>query len=202
MVYIGFDKTDLSQQKFYFDDSQVLTSNPPKYKVYYVDNEFDTDFVEVKNVFKLKPAPADKREKFGVQKSIKEETVIKAPETLTENITATTNENNTIKIEIPKIPESTVVEIQGTKKRGRPKKETKETTKVIEHVQIPVIQNKEPSKFEYKVITEELDNYESLENILNEYGKECWELCGFEIYKEGIFTKKSATILCVLKKRI
>lgn len=190
MIYIGFDKTDLSSQKFYFDDSEILTSNPPKYKVWYVDDEHVIDYVTCSNVFKLKPAPADKQKEF-----IKEETVVQVPIINEQkNITSNSKESTNIKVE----PIETKAEIKESepiakKKPGRKKKEH-----VIETPISTTVITNEIRKFEYKVLNEYFNSADDIENMLNEHGKDGWELYGFEIYKTGLVKY----IICVLKRNL
>jgi hypothetical protein len=54
MEWIGINKADPSQRKFEFDDSRVLTSDPPQYSVRFLDNN-EVSSVVCDNVFKLKP---------------------------------------------------------------------------------------------------------------------------------------------------
>ena len=185
MVKIGFDKTDFENRKFYFDDTEVLMSNPPKYKVWYVDNEHDVDYVLCSNVFVLKLAPKDKQ-KNNV--SEKQEIHVSSP---TKSITKTSDKQETIKVE-PVETEAKINESEPPvkKKPGRKKKEQTNITQISD----------ETRKFAYKVIDVHIMDIEEIQNMLNEYGQDGWELCGFEVYKNGLI--KPNSILCVLKRKI
>lgn len=192
MVKIGIDKTDPLGRKFYFDDSMVLTSNPPKYKVSYVDDESDIDYILCKDVFVLKPAPANKqpqpkehthtvnvKENINNVQVIDKNTLSKSTIRVPENTSITTEENNN------------VVEKQ-KKKPGRKKKEP-----TVEN-EVNVDTSNEIRNFEYIVIDEHFNDSDELQDMLNKYGQDGWELCGFEIYKSGLINPNS--ILCVLKR--
>lgn len=209
MLKIGFDKTDPNYQKFFFDDDTVLTSNPPKYKVWYMDDNGDIDYSNVdyvvcSNVFYLKPATIQLPQKQQPKIEHVQPQKVEGTLTSTEPISEST-------IKIPEQPKTTIdlneVEIiPQKKKRGRPKKETKtseSTTHVLPsgicvgHVDYKL---EHPEyKYEYKVIEESFFNDEDIEKILNEYGEERWELCGFEIYKTGLI--QSNRIIMILKRR-
>lgn len=195
MLKIGFDKSDPNYRKFYFDDSQVLTSNPPKYKIWYVDDESDIDFIECSKVFYLKPAQVQKQEHVEpIQETTVKVKPVESPQLTLSN--STYLEKSTIAQ--PETPKITVdlnqVNIIPKKKRGRPKKD-----KVVEEVykETDNISNSKLS-YEYKVIDEYLKDGVELETILNEHGDDGWELCGFEIYKTGL--TKQNTILCIFKR--
>ena len=204
MLKIGFNKKDPDCRKFYFDDSTVLTSNPPNYKVWYLDDENDIDYVFCSDVFYLKPAP--NQPKNEIEKSL--EQVVQNNQ-LSGKITAPIDD--TIKqstISKPEPPKDTIyldkvdiisdgkkVEIvTQPKKRGRKKKETEEKSITSTCSCDTSIQ------FEYKVIDEYLETYEKLEIILNEMGQDGWELCGFEIFKTGI--TKPNSVMCIMKRRL
>ena len=61
MRKIGIDKRDPSYRHFYYDDDVILSSNPPKYKINYVDDENDIDYVDCKYVIKIKDMPVVKQ---------------------------------------------------------------------------------------------------------------------------------------------
>ena len=203
MLKIGFNKTDPECRKFYFDDDEVLTSLPPKYKIRYVDDETDIDYVPCSEVFFLKPANLENKQ------NVVQTPVVKVEE---EVPTLTSPSTQVSTIHVPETPKTTIqvdgveflkngkpVEVKTEpKKRGRKKKEPE---KVV--VDVQTIQNSGEthvkSEFEYKVVDEYLDGDNELENMLNTYGKDGWELCGFEIYKTGIY--KQSSILCILKRR-
>lgn len=185
MIKIGISKLDSSFRHFYFDDSHVLTSNPPKYKIWYVDDEEkEIKFINCSDVIAIKNAPDEMQvDKTPVQP---EPVKINGDNLTTQNPSPIKVESSditaTIKIEEPK---------KEPKKRGRKKKET--TT------QTPSTQIIVNSKYEYKVIDEELYDDEELETILNEYGDEGWEVCGFETYKDKFITN-TVRIICILKR--
>lgn len=196
MLKIGFNRTDPTSRKFYYDDSQVLTSNPPKYKVTYVDNENDIDYVECSKVFYLKPANIEDYKKQS-QSRLKSTPAKKT-------------------VEKTKKTEPTIAEVSNTKetlkKRGGRKKkdvgvvDTTSDGVSVSATSLPATQaviqvdNVVGLKFEYKVLDESFENTEELQNTLNELGESGWELCGFETYRTNLFNKPTSAV-CVLRKR-
>lgn len=198
MLKIGFNKTDPDCRKFYFDDSMVLTSNPPKYKIWYMDDENEIDYIVCSDVFYLKPAPNQtvEEKQQPVQQKNMSGTITSNVMTETSTISAPEPVKDTIyldKVDVVSNNEKVEIVTQ-PKKRGRKKKET-ETQNITSSEQI-----NNSREFEYKVIDEYFESGDELESVLNTHGKDGWELCGFEIYKPKI--TKPTTILCILKRRI
>lgn len=189
MINIGIDKTDLTFRHFYFDDEQILTSNPPKYKVWYDENMEDVSYILCSNVISLKkkkpePKPID-------------EPVIKVEESITavkldDNIISTNN--------VQTFEFQDIVNDAPKRKRGRPKGSTKKQpiTNITTHNIEKVVEN---VKYEYCVISDEFNSKLELETQLNMYGSDGWELCGFEIYKQKLIST-NLEILCILKRKI
>lgn len=187
MRKIGFDKRDSQYRKFYFDDDIMLSSNPPKYKVWYVDDENEIDYIECQNVFYLKPAPVQP------QSNKKDESTTVVNDSIS-NISKSTKEDNVIKIDNQENTNTSIIE-QPKKKRTYKKKTQTElsSSETCETCEI--------RKFEYKIIDEPFISDSDIQNTLNSYGQGGWELCGFEIYKTGI-VKSSNNIICILKRKI
>ena len=62
MIWIGINRNDPEQRKFEFDDSIVLTSDPPQYSIRFLDNN-EISSTLCSDVFKLKPVtPFKKKE--------------------------------------------------------------------------------------------------------------------------------------------
>ena len=201
MLKIGFDKNDPECRKFYFDDDMVLTSNPPKYKIWYVDDETDIDYVPCADVFFLRPVNIEK-EHVQTPIKVKKETksqILTSPSTEVSTIHVPEPPKTTIQIDdVEFVKNGKPVEIKTEpKKRGRKKKEQEKNVDNVQTVQNNVEVHVKP-EFEYKVIDEYLNDVDDLENMLNTYGRDGWELCGFEIYKTGIY--KQTSILCILKR--
>ena len=181
MIKIGIDKSNNSFRKFYFDDSQVLTSNPPKYKIWYVDDEEDYTFIECSKVFAIKNAP-DEMQQTSPSPSIEKidgtDLVAKEPTPII--TTKEEIEKNNIVVDQPK----------PKRKPGRPKKVSEPTPSPTTKM----------SKFEYKILDEPIDDLDDFENMLNEYGDDGWEVCGFEIYKIGGILSTNMNMICILKR--
>lgn len=183
---IGIDKRDPSYRHFYYDDSEILTSNPPKYKVCYIDvegDESDIDYIECSNVVCIKTV---------VDKQSQTESDVVIINTTEEN-KKNTKETTPKKKGRKKSTAETDVDIKVPTNQS-----TESITDTTQHTEIDFskIMN---IKFEYKTINFDFSSIDELTNMLNEYGESGWELCCSEIYSEGlIFDKKK--ILCIFKK--
>lgn len=184
MKKIGFDKRDIEFRKFYFDDDEVTSSNPPKYVVRYIDNEKDIDYIECDNVFYLKPVniQENKHNEINLDKSLE----VEKPEI---------DDNSKLKLTQKKSDGDIKDEV---KEEPIKKKRTYTKKKLIEKEESIVKENKS-DKIEYKVIDEIFTSDDDIQNMLNTYGEEGWELCGFDIYHTGL-VKSNTNIICILKK--
>lgn len=214
MLKIGFDRRDYECRKFYFDDSAILTSNPPRYKVWYVDDETEVDYIECEYVFVLKSvknkdnepsAKSPSKKSTPTPNTVKEEKSVNIVESVTENAV----ENvvvETPKEESSKIDNITHIDpeiVKGVQAIIKPKR-TRTSTKTIKITPKPKTESTTIQiadvKYEYKVVDDYFNDSDNLEKILNDYGKDGWELCGFEIYKNGL--TKPNSILYILKKQM
>lgn len=194
MIKIGIDKTDMSFRHFFFNDSEVLTSNPPKYKIWYVDDEEDVSFIECSKVITLKNQDGSiiQKQDNTSNTSTQPNLVIEEVNTYETYIDENAKEIEHVEIEHKEEP-IVITDTQPEKrKRGRPKGSFK--VKTVETPQIV-----ENNLFEYQVKDWELND--EFENKLNEKGKEGWELCGFEIYRPKILSGDNK-VLCVFKRKI
>lgn len=198
MKWIGFDRNDPNSRKFEFDDETILTSNPPKFEVKYIDNN-EIGYIECSNVFKLKPVKNKQSQKpiENVQNNIivEEENNNIFPQGVDEDIQ---NEIlNELKPKNVQIVEPVVQKETVKKKPTRKKKEeiVIPTTETEEHnINIPFTTN---HKYEYTSILDEFVNKESLEKTLNELGNDGWEMINFEIVPA---TFNSSKVFCILKR--
>lgn len=180
MKKIGIDKRDPNYRHFTYDDSEILTSDPPKYKVVYEDDENDIDYVECSYVICIKTIDDGivvTNKKPDVE--IKSEKVEKVEKVVKE----------------PKPVKKQVVVEEPKKKQTRKKK----TENVIEVEAVSVDETTIRNSFKYKVIEYEFTQVDELEKYLNELGVDGWELCGFNIYKKGLFT--SNYIMGIIKRK-
>lgn len=233
---IGFDMTDAESRKFYFDDSRVLTSNPPQYKVWYLDDTSDQEFVLANNVFVLKRVPESELEEVCIRLGISYTPPVTSSTTIIENkveykeekqdtFTSDSNRPKPI-MEIKVLPQEKteiinedVVEEAPKKKRGRPKK-TLIGKNGFPHVggkgsHCPSVKKEDtvelpnggsmicidPGKFEYMVVDEVMDITDEFSNTLNEYGGDGWEMCGFNVYREGLLSSE-LRVMCIFKRRV
>ena len=180
MLKIGLDKTDKTFRKFEYDDERKY-GNPLVYKVLY---EETGDYGEVlcSNVISIKMSYNRKNHFLDIPKYVEGK-----------------------KVEEPKVVETpTSVE---TPKPVEKKKTTKsKTTKKSEPLTGKAAEVKEPvieltptlyKSYEYDVIM--IDNINHIEDIkskLNEYGKDGWEVCGFQTVNKVI----SCQMVIILKK--
>lgn len=184
MKKIGFDKRDSEFRKFYFDDDEITSTNPPKYIVKYIDNEKDIDYIECDNVFYLKPANIqdNKNKEIDTDKSLdfkKSEIEIKS--------------------EPKHVQKKSEVDIKSEVKEEQPKKKRTYVKKKSVEKEETIVKEKKFDKIEYKVIDEAFTSDDDIQNMLNTYGEEGWELCGFDIYHTGL-VKSNTNIICILKK--
>lgn len=189
MRKIGIDRRDIFYRHFYFDDNDVLASNPPRYKIWYVDDENDIDYIDCSEVIKIKDAPVTNENKSTID--INNEEKAATP----------------LKSSDDKVSTESINEQSKPKKRGRKKKSVGYTDDKIENtkpIQTPISSSSftlEPSnlKFEYKAFTVDFSSIQELVNTLNEYGEDGWELCSSELYSEGVFFDKKK-VFCIMKK--
>lgn len=204
MIKIGFDKRDPDMRKFYYDDNSVLTSNPPKYKIWYVDDITDIDYVDVSQIFVFKSVPPDDEiyGQLGVSPDFitQPQTIIETPKLV-----------NEVK-QIPQ-PEPNFEEVKPVqKKRGRPRKnkpseteqknpiQTTNITTTDTNTSIRLSAPKTNGKVIYEVVDDlDLDDVEEFNEKLNELGKAGWDMCGFETYRTGIIQPEIKCI-CIFKK--
>ena len=174
MLKIGLDKTDKTYRHFEYDDERRY-GNPQVYKVLYEETGC---FGEVlcSNVISIKKSSNTHNHflDIPVYSDVKNDDVVK-PEP---------------KAVVNEIPEK-VVE---TKPAKEEKKKTKSTKSKTKETLVPLagepIENKEvklegvptlPKSYEYDVLV--IDNISYVEDIkykLNEFGKDGWEVCGFQ----------------------
>lgn len=213
MIKIGFDKRDPDMRKFYYDDSSVLTSNPPKYKIWYVDDITDIDYVDVSQIFVFKSVPPDDEiyGKLGISPGFvaPQPIIIETPQPKNEvkQITPTVESKPLPKFE-PDFEDTKPVQ----RKRGRPRKnkpteteqknpvQTTNITTTDTHTSIRLDVPKTNEKVIYKVIDDiDLSDVEEFNDKLNELGKDGWDMCGFETYRVGII-QPEVKCICIFKK--
>jgi hypothetical protein len=174
MLKIGMDKTDKNFRKFEYDDERMY-GNPKMFKVLYEETGI---FGEVlcSNVISVRKSTNTHNHflDIPVYNENKQEVDVKPVSNLVVNET--------------QIVESTV-EKKKTKSSTKSKAKTKDaplTGKTIE-VKEPVIEitSVSPASYEYDVLV--VDNISYTEDIkykLNEFGKDGWDVCGFQIVQK------------------
>lgn len=195
MRKIGIDKRDPTYRHFYFDDSEVLSSNPPKYKIWFVDDENDVDYIECSKVLKIKDA--------AVETQTANDDAIKI-DSIQDKIADIAIPAHP-KDEVDKLSDKVVKEQPEPKKRGRKKKPVEDNSIKVENNETtqatisPLVVEQPNLKFEYKAFNVDFSSVDELVDLLNEYGEDGWELCTSEIYSGGmIFDKKK--IFCIMKR--
>lgn len=200
MKWIGFDKSDSEQRKFEFDDSNVLTSNPPQYSVRLLDTNEITS-VHCSNVFKLKPVKPLKR----TQQNNKPEVIIPMEEPKLDEFDDDTK--NSILDELkPKwnndITTKTIptLSMDNNVEHNTLKIEEKETGISIDMKLLKENIGKLNTnhKYEYKTLLVDLEHIETFEETLNKLGDERWEMINFSI-TQSILPNKSR-LFCIMKR--
>ena len=173
MLKIGLDKTDRDFRKFEYDDERMF-GNPLMFKVLY---EETGGFGEVlcSNVISVKKSNNTHNHFLDIpvyKKKVDSNTLV-TPEPVSQAENVDSQEKKKAK--------------STSKSKSKAKSDTiKLTGKSIE-VQEPILKVEttdcsNTKSFEYDVLT--IDNISYTEDIryrLNEYGKDGWELCGFQI---------------------
>ena len=191
MLKIGLDKTDKNFRKFEYDDERKY-GNPLVYKVLY---EETGDYGEVlcSNVISIKNSNNIRNHFLDIPKyreNKKVESISEPKVTLSDDVN-----------DLAKLLEEPV-------EKKKPKSSTKTKTKTKDK-EVPLtgtpIENKDLTielspnykLYEYDVIV--IDNINHIEDIkskLNEYGKDGWEVCGFQTVNKVI----SCQMIVILKK--
>ena len=180
MLKIGLDKTDKTFRKFEYDDERKY-GTPLVYKVLY---EETGDYGEVlcSNVISIKKSNNIKNHfldipKYGENKKVEEPKV------------------EQVKLEASNELVSEVMDILSSpcpEEKKKPKSSTKTKTKTkdkgvpltgtpIENKDLTIELSPNYKSYEYDILT--IDNISYVDDIkskLNEYGKDGWEVCGFQ----------------------
>lgn len=203
MKWIGFDKNDSEQRKFEFDDSVVLTSNPPQYSVRLLDTNEITS-VHCESVFKLKPVKPLKRtqQQNNKQKTPPPEMMIPMEEPKLDGFDDDTK--NSILDELkPKwnndITTSTI-SMNNDVEHNTLKTKEKETGISIDMKLLKenIEKLNTNHKYEYKTLLVDLENIETFEETLNKLGEKKWEMINFSI-TQSILPNKSR-LFCIMKR--
>jgi hypothetical protein len=215
MIWIGINKNDPDQRKFEFDDSVVLTSDPPQYSIRFLDNNETTSIV-CNNVFKLKPVkPLNNRKNSTVvdKPPVKKQEFIEESDGFGDGAEITDEElqreiadelrpvwekQKNKQVLLNPTPTTITDNIVDTKKKTTRKKKADETT--LDATQFPtgVTLTLPEHKYEYKTILVDLESVSSLQDKLNELGEKYWELVNFEVV-QSILPNKSR-LFCILKR--
>ena len=185
MLKIGLDKTDKNFRHFEYDDERMF-DNPPKFKVLYEETGL---FGEVlcSNVISIKKSINIHNHflDIPVYNEVKNTTVSK-PEKNVEDVVKT----------------ETVEEKKKTKsnKTKTLLKSTSEPIEIKEPIPISsLLPLTLPKSYEYEILV--IDNISEIDDIkykLNAFGKDGWEVCGFQIIQK-IFGAGSQAII-IMKK--
>ena len=190
MLKIGIDKTDKSFRHFEYDDERKY-GNPLVYKVLYEESGV-FDEVLCSNVISIKKSTNTHNyfldiPKYGETKKVDESKLEASVET--ESVV-----NETF-VEKPKSEEKKKTKTTKTKttKKSEPLTGIPAEVKELEIGLTPSL----PKSYEYDVIV--IDNINFIDDIkskLNEYGKDGWEVCGFQTVNKVI----SCQMIIILKK--
>lgn len=173
MLKIGLDKTDKNFRKFEYDDERMF-GNPQMYKVLYEETGV---FGEVlcSNVISIRKSNSTHNHflDIPVYKN-KKEPLVETNKEVVEDLPK--------QVEIPE-------EKKKTKSSSKSKPKEKTTTlkgKAIE-VEEPIISvvPTTSKSFEYDVLVVDNISYtEDIKSKLNDFGKDGWEVCGFQIIQK------------------
>lgn len=195
MLKIGMDKTDKNFRKFEYDDERMY-GNPKMFKVLYEETGI---FGEVlcSNVISVRNSINTHNHFLDIPVYNDNKTIESKPEP---KVTLSDDVNDLVKLlEEPvekKKPKSS------TKSKTKSKTKDKEeplTGKPIED-KVPTIKLSSTYKsYEYDILT--IDNISYVDDIkskLNEYGKDGWEVCGFQTVNK-LF---GCQVIIVMKKGV
>lgn len=177
MLKIGMDRTDRNFRKFEYDDERKY-GNPPAqmFKVLYEESGV---FGEVlcSNVISIKKSNNTHNHFLDIpiyNNDVKKDEVSKSTVTLSEDVN-----------ELGKILETPI-----EKKKSKTSSKTKSKTTVLKGETIeykeftPDVSNvsTKPKLYEYDILVVDNISYtDDVKSKLNEYGKEGWEVCGFQM---------------------
>lgn len=174
MLKIGLDKTDKNFRKFEYDDERMY-GNPQMYKVLYEETGV---FGEVlcSNVISIRKSNSTHNHflDIPVYKKNKKEPLVETNKEVVEDLPK--------QVEIPE-------EKKKTKSSSKSKPKEKATTlkgKAIE-VEEPIISvvSTTSKSFEYDVlVVDNISHTEDIKSKLNDFGKDGWEVCGFQIIQK------------------
>ena len=195
MLKIGMDKTDRTFQHFEYDDERKY-GNPLVYKVLYEESGV---FGEVlcSNVISIKKSNSVKNHflDIPVYSEDKVDDVFK-PE-LTSDVNKTLDE--VIESE-PVVAPVEKKKLKSTKTKAKAKsKDELLTGKSTEIKELPLqldVKSIFPKSYEYDILV--IDNISYTEDIkyrLNEFGKDGWEVCGFQIIQKLFGSGSQAVII-------
>jgi LAS superfamily LD-carboxypeptidase LdcB len=175
MLKIGMDKTDRTFRKFEYDDERMY-GDPKKFKVLYEETGVYGE-VLCSNVISIKKSTNTHNHFLDIPVYNENKTIESKPEP---KVTLSDDVNDLAKLlEEPvdkKKPKSSTKSKAKTKDKGIPLTGTPIENKV------PTIELSPTYKsYEYDILT--IDNISYVDDIkskLNEYGKDGWEVCGFQ----------------------
>ena len=184
MLKIGMDKTDRSFRKFEYDDERKY-GNPLVYKVLY---EESGTFGEVlcSNVIYIKKSNSAKNHFLNIPIY---GNVTKNEQTSTVNESVDKPSKQTEVVEEKKKSKATKTKSKTTPLKVEPE-EVKETS---------VISSGLPKSYEYDIfVIDNISYTDDIKHKLNEFGKDGWEVCGFQIMQK-LFGSGSQAII-IMKK--
>ena len=193
MLKIGMDKTDRSFRKFEYDDERMY-GDPKKFKVLYEETGV---FGEVlcSNVISIKKSTNTHNHFLDIPVYNENKTIESKPES---KVTLSDDVNDLAKLL------NEPIEKKKPKSSAKSKAKTKDkevplTGTPIE-VKVPTIELSPTYKsYEYDILT--IDNISYVDDIkykLNEYGKDGWEVCGFQVVNK-LF---GCQVIIIMKKGV
>lgn len=192
MLKIGMDKTDRSFRKFEYDDERMY-GDPKKFKVLYEETGVYGE-VLCSNVISIKKSTNTHNHFLDIPVYNENKTIESKPEP---KVTLSDDVNDLAKL------------LEEPVEKKKPKSSTKsKTTKKSTPLTGTPVEVKEPvlglslalpKSYEYDILT--IDNISYVDDIkskLNEYGKDGWEVCGFQAVNK-IF---GCQVIIIMKKGV
>ena len=192
MLKIGMDRTDRTFRHFEYDDERMY-GNPQVFKVLY---EETGEFGEVKcsNVISIKKSTNTHNHflNIPIYSDVKNDDMSKSNKTtLSDDVNEMTKllENQ---VDKKKSKSSTKTKSKTTSLKGEPI-EIKETSLNLE--------NSSPKSYMYDILVVDNISYtDDVKSKLNEFGKDGWEVCGFQMNQRIFGGGCQAVIIMKLKK--
>ena len=195
MLKIGMDKTDRSFRKFEYDDERMY-GNPKMFKVLYEETGV---FGEVlcSNVISIKKSINNHNHFLDIPVYNENKTIESKPEP---KVILSDDVNDLAKLLEEPVEKKKPKSSTKAKSKSKTKDKEEPLTGIPIEDKVPTIELSSTYKsYEYDILT--IDNISYVDDIkskLNEYGKDGWEVCGFQAVNK-LF---GCQVIIVMKKGV